>query len=289
MPKTLTKSKIGYDNERFGNTGNRIPIYGWNPFGFGCSNGCPDCWARKLAKRMKCEKCRNFEVHIHPERLHQSVNTAKGRIILCNFCSDTFDGVRQNIEIQSVLGIASVETRHTYIWLTQNAICAKAWGLHYPDKPNWYWGLTIRKPDDLENIGEFLQIPGKRWLSIEPLQGAIKLGCDKWRDNSSEAESIRGMYGPHAAFPLIRGVIVGHNKYKGAPGTETLEHIRSVVNQCNDAGVNVYVKQIWHEGKLCKNSDEFPEDLRIRKLPWEDAFDNQLTQHGGCDETETKK
>ena len=42
----------------------------WNPF-VGCRFNCSYCWARRMAKRLKCEKCRHFIPHFHPERLNK--------------------------------------------------------------------------------------------------------------------------------------------------------------------------------------------------------------------------
>ena len=40
----------------------------WNPF-VGCRFNCSYCWARRMARRLRCERCRRFEPHFHPERL----------------------------------------------------------------------------------------------------------------------------------------------------------------------------------------------------------------------------
>ena len=40
----------------------------WNPF-VGCRFDCSYCWARRIAKRLRCELCKSFEPHFHPERL----------------------------------------------------------------------------------------------------------------------------------------------------------------------------------------------------------------------------
>ena len=298
--KQLARSKIGYDNEIFNNHGG-IPIYGWNPFGFGCSKGCPDCWARKLAKRMSCEKCRNFEVHMHKERLYVPIDTQKPGIELCKFTNDWLDDERDADQIRRFICVTRYyTTRHFYITLTQNVkrlvncvLNNLYWNKETYRPERFYHGLTIRNQADAdEKLPIFLQIPEKKWISYEPAQEGIDWGLTR--------RPIDGDYHGYAGDgPIdyvitkraqqLQGIIVGHNRYKGAAGTETLDHIRSAVLQCENAGVNVYVKQLWIDGKLCKNSDEFPEDLRQRVLPWEEAFESQLTQHGGCDETEPKK
>ena len=39
----------------------------WNPFS-GCLFNCHYCWARRMAKRLPCKRCRSFIPHFHPER-----------------------------------------------------------------------------------------------------------------------------------------------------------------------------------------------------------------------------
>ena len=40
----------------------------WNPF-VGCNFLCRYCWARRMAKRLPCSKCKTFTPHFHLERL----------------------------------------------------------------------------------------------------------------------------------------------------------------------------------------------------------------------------
>jgi len=271
--KGMSKSRIGYTNEL-------VPwYYAVNFGGFGCSGGCPGCWSRGMCHRAKCEKCRAFEVHLHPERLGQPKNTKKPGVVLCNFTCDTFDKKRPGWEIRAVLRAMDAAPWHNYVLLTQQ-----------PDnmapsdvEPTNRWaGLTIRNQDDADNgLDTFSCIDGNLWLSLEPLQEDVRM--KGWLRATK-----------------FRGAIIGHDNRKGAPGTETLEHVRSVVQQCRAAGVNVYVKQIFlwqcpkcgatddstmvetgcvscgaHEcnlgtlkQKLCKDVADFPPDLQYRNLPW---------------------
>jgi len=65
---------------------------------------------------------------------------------------------------------------------------------------------------------------------------------------------------------LLQGVIVGCGRYKGQPFK--LDWARKVVGDCQQAGVNVYVKQLRIDGKLVTDPKDFPPDLRVRQLPW---------------------
>lgn len=123
---------------------------------------------------------------------------------------------------------------------------------------NIYHGLTIRTQAEADQkLAVFLQIPGKLWLSLEPLWGDVAL-CDP------RIGAWIPSYGDR-----VKGVIVGHDNRRGAPGTDTLRHVRSVVKQCRAGGIPVYVKQLWIDGNSFRRDPaEFPPNLRIRDLPW---------------------
>jgi len=46
-----------------------------------------------------------------------------------------------------------------------------------------------------------------------------------------------------------------------------IKWVESIVNQCREAEIPVFVKQIHLNGKLVKNINLFPEHLRIREYP----------------------
>ena len=46
-----------------------------------------------------------------------------------------------------------------------------------------------------------------------------------------------------------------------------IEWVRDLVRQCDAAGVKVFVKQLDIDGKVNKNPEEWPEDLRRQEYP----------------------
>ena len=281
----LTKSNIGYDGEHFS----------WNPGGFGCSNGCDGCWARAMAKRFgHCQRCRNFEVHLHEERLYQASDRKKPATILVNFTCDTFDAERPDADISAILRECIHTKQHTFVLLTKNADRAakhlippsRLNGFRHPDSV--YFGLTIRNQADADaKLPVFMHIPGKKWISYEPAIERVEWNyiptapeqpmhghpeatwrpCGSVLRKPSPPEPGKTILIP-AKWQGIEGIIVGHDNRRGAPGTDTLEHVRSTVEQCRDAGVPVYVKQLLIGGKLRHDAKDFPENLRRRQLPW---------------------
>jgi protein gp37 len=291
----LAKSNIGYTG--IGADGKPVTeYYGWNPGGFGCSANCPGCWSKEIATRFKpkCPDCAAFRVHLHPERLSAPAETKKPGVVLCNFTCDTFDPQRTNRDVLHTLCAADATKGHVYVWLTKQAERMAeilACNRQQPQLACDFWGLTIRNQAEADaKLPQFLTIKGNLWLSLEPLWGSVNLGW--WWSNKSASDPVV------MTCQDIKGVVVGHDNRRGAPGTDTLEHIRGVVQQCKEAGVNVFCKQLWlptcpdcgtfgnliateRPGDDCPgecggkirwkfhtNPDNFPPDLQLRTLPW---------------------
>lgn len=268
--KTMGKSKIRYAKDK-------VPsYYGWNPGGFGCSARCDGCWSEGMSRRLgkdACPQCRTFVPHLHPERLPQPGNTKKPGVVLVNFTCDTFDNARRvagdgitelaHSDVAMMLSAARDAPHHTYVWLTkqpQNVAPFNMGAASFRECANWYLGLSICNQEQADaKLPTFLKTPGKLWLSLEPLWGPVDLDC---------VYSIGECDDDGHPLSNLSGVIVGHDNRRGAPGTDTLDHVRSVVQQCEAAGVSVFVKQLHLDGKLRYDPADFPEDLRHRDLPW---------------------
>ncbi len=262
--KRMGESKIGYRG--IGADGRPVDwYYGWNPGGMGCSAGCDGCWARALAKRFSaCPDCQAFKVHFHEERLDQPAYTKKPGVVLANFTNDWLDIQRAHLDSFMIYNHMMAEPRHVYVTLTKNP--DHLYAVQDIGDAHIFHGLTLRTQAEADvKMGIFSQIPGNLWLSLEPLQERVSFRWAKWAPviDSWHLDSLKP----------IKGVIVGHDNRPGKPGTDTLEHVRSVVQQCRAAGVNVFVKQIHHKGRVLRASKPeefalFPQDIQLRDLPW---------------------
>jgi len=271
----LGKTKIGYVGT--GADGRAITfanLRGWNPM-VGCTRKCPGCYARafKAGRAMSnCLLCNTFTPHIHKDRLDQPQRADNAQVVLVNFFADTLGPEWARGDIYQVLYAANAAPQHTYVLLTQNparaTVTYETVGGHvcFRDNPNWFLGCTIRDQADADaKLPTFLSIPGNLWISYEPARGSVDW---KWRDYW-EHDAARG----RVHQPRITGAIIGHDNRKGAPGTDTLDHIRGCRAQCMDAGISSFVKQVWIGGKLLHASKPseyalYPEDLRGGRLPW---------------------
>jgi protein gp37 len=186
--------------------------------------------------------------------------------------------------------------KHTYLTLTKQPAdlfaftkgMARAKGNWPIDDiwPDWiYNGLTITNQQDAdEKLPTFLQIPGKKWLSIEPMTGPVDLErylincegcgnkgstvieinydmqaqslCNKACIKQGEKSSIDG---------VILGGMTGHLMQSNPMKLEWAEQI---VSDCQGADVPVFVKQIHIDGRLSKEQEEWPGSLRVRQLAW---------------------
>lgn len=126
---------------------------------------------------------------------------------------------------------------------------------------NVWLGTTIENQEMADKrIPELLKCePFKLFLSIEPILSKINLKlCDEFPDKDGCYEDVR-----HQINWVIAGAESGHNRRECK-----IEWIENIVEQCKSAYVPVFVKQIHLNGKLIKDINQFPENLRIRELPW---------------------
>jgi protein gp37 len=160
---------------------------------------------------------------------------------------------------------------------------------HNAAASNVWVGFTARNQDELHQVlravctvrhaNPYAHI----WLSLEPLWAGLDFNTHLYPDDPQDGLKTDWLKrtlelqsgGTIVHKPYIDGIIVGQDKRRTAPGTDTLDHVRSVVEQCQAAEVPVYCKQVWLPRprtvlppKLYMDPIDFPEDLRLRSLPW---------------------
>lgn len=179
-----------------------------------------------------------------------------------------------------------------------------------PDRwplPNLILGVSVEdQPNADLRIADLLMTPAAcRMLSMEPLLGDVDLTSVLWpgkgghrvdvlRRGYWNAEGYRA-FGPSAELGAPRGGFTNHSDMNGidwvvvggesGPGARpcNVKWIRSIVQQCRDAGVSCFVKQLGSNpvkaAEICgtvpmrlkdrKGGDptEWPQDLRVREFP----------------------
>jgi len=199
-----------------------------------------------------CDLCREFEPHIHPERLEHPRKKRTPGVVLVNFTADTFDPAQSRAYPQLVFDAAGEGPQHNYVFLTKQL---EEMQKRLPEKvsPHWWFGLTLCNQGQVDGkFDDFAKMMNiRKWLSIEPLWSPIDLG---------------------PRLELMEGVIVGHdNRKQKQDKIPNYVGVTSVVEQCIAARVPVFVKQLWvseDDRTVCTEPDRFPIHLQHRQLAW---------------------
>ncbi|NKQ54975.1 phage Gp37/Gp68 family protein [Amycolatopsis sp. K13G38] len=161
----------------------------WNPT-TGCdriSAGCDNCYALKLAGRLKAmgqaryqvdgnEKTSGpgFGVTLHPDSLDAPLRWTKPRIIFVNSMSDLFHARVPISYIREVFATIRKTPQHTYQVLTKRSLrMARVAGkLDWP--PNLWMGVSVESSDQLQRMDHLRSVPAVvRFISAEPLLGPL--------------------------------------------------------------------------------------------------------------------
>lgn len=229
-----------------------------------CSPGCDHCWSAAQTNRFnKADIALTNQAHgfksfgkfngnliTHPERLKR-FNARKPKVFA--IWNDLFHEAVPDEFIDDVM-LRMWHSDHTFLVLTKRAKRMKDYikkecsSYAISMMENVYFGLTVCNQEEAdEKIPIFLQVPGKRFLSIEPMLENIDL-CNigsplSYVDALKGIHYFRGESVNH--FHPINAVILGGETGPGARPMHP-DWVRSVRNQCAAAGVPFFFKQ-WGE------------------------------------------
>jgi protein gp37 len=189
----------------------------WNPV-TGCtkvSPGCLNCYAERLAKRLRAMGQPNykygFEVALHEQTLAIPLSWKKPRMIFVNSMSDLF---HESVPIEFIKEIFDVMRRaswHQFQILTKRSkrLIEINDVIDWPD--NVWMGVSVENEDYLSRIDHLRVVNAKiKFLSFEPLLGPV---------NSLSFQDIHwvivgGESGPKARLIKEEWVINLRNKCK---------------------------------------------------------------------------
>jgi protein gp37 len=181
-------------------------------------------------------------IETHPERL--SIPLKRRKPTVYAVWNDLF---HEAVPIQFRVDTCSTMlgcNRHTYLILTkrpnemlryfkENTLSG------YAGRDHIWHGLTICNQQEAdEKIPVFRKVPGKKFLSIEPMLGPINLGINLFKMGNLGTEDDGG----HRMAPdNIDAVILGGETGPGARPMHP-DWLRSVRDQCSAAGVTFFFK-----------------------------------------------
>jgi protein gp37 len=202
----------------------------------------------------------NGRIITHPDRLDIPLKRKKPTVYA--LWNDLFhEDVLNDFQIKAYNSMY-VNGRHIFLVLTKRPVRMESFfRLHAPGAPssqfsNIYHGLTVCHQQEAdEKIPIFLQVPGKKFLSIEPMLGAIDFSYNRFcgvmgwgppdppRRGENQEERLKAQ--SRWVLGKIDAVIVGGETGPGARPIHP-DWVRSVRDQCQAAGVPFFFKQ-WGE------------------------------------------
>lgn len=271
----------------------------WNPV-TGCSGkGCKvrdRCWAKEISRRFPLvhgfegirdedgymrghEPVPFSKVQFHPERLDKPLHWKKPRRIGVCFTGDMFDG-QVSFQQRGLILRTMVRTpQHQYFLLTKQINNMRNFwdgcishGI-IPSIPPWIFnGVSITDQEDVHRMTpELLKIPGRKWLSIEPMLSEIDFNDL----NEYLYQQCTVCWGPgeddwgYDIEPREDGIEWAVIGCESGPKRRhiSLEAIQRVVTEFQDAQIPVFVKQLDINSKVVHDIEKFPKELQVREYP----------------------
>ncbi len=251
----------------------------WNPT-TGCtklSAGCHFCYAERMAKRLQAmgqpHYANGFQVAIHPDALELPLRWKRPRRVFVDSMSDLFHVAVPSDFIQSVFGIMEKAKWHTYQVLTKRAERLYQWVNAYEcwlqyatgksfaeTHPNVHLGVSIEDQNALDNRLPWLLLTpaAVRFLSCEPLLGPLNLKLNyPFEDESGKLVN----WGDRLHWVIVGGESGPHCR------PMDVAWACSIHEQCKQAGVAFFMKQLGGNPDKRHRLEDFPEDLRVRQFP----------------------
>lgn len=217
----------------------------WNPWQ-GCrkvSEGCKNCYMFRDKKRYGQDA--SIVIRSKPPTFNKPFSWEEpAKVFVCSW-SDFF--IKEADSWRNDAYDIIDKTPHlTYLLLTKRPENTM---VRYRYRPNVWLGVTIENQINLKRLEYFSpESAPVKFLSLEPLIGSINFETDDLHD--------------------IDWVIVGAESGPDRRPCK-IEWVRAIVEQCKEAGVPVFVKQLHIDGKVSSDTNEWPEDLRIQEFPVE--------------------
>ena len=211
----------------------------WNPV-TGCtkiSPGCKNCYAEKMAKRLKAMGQRNykngFKLTLQPHMLEVPLRWKKPQTIFVNSMSDLFHKDVPLEYIQEVFYVMKRAHWHRFQVLTKRADRLEEIAPFLAWPPNIWMGVSVESQDHVSRIDHLRRTDAQtKFLSLEPLLGSL------------ENLDLSG---------IDWAIVGGESGFKARP--MPADWVNGIKDQCVDAGVAFFFKQ-WGGVQKKRNGRE---------------------------------
>lgn len=241
----------------------------WNPIS-GCSKistGCDNCYAERMAKRLKgrfgySDIVDPFSVTFHQDKLAKPVGWKKPqRVFVCSM-GDLFHEDVQFSWARAVFRIMLQANHHTYMILTKRPDKMRRFyeDLKYHDDfgsmdnlDHVWLGVSVEDQEQADKrIRSLLKTPAAvKFVSVEPMLKPIDLTRSAGMCACGNMSSGCPACHPRGYLLGIDWIIIGAESGPGARKIDNA-HILNLAVQCEGAKVPVFLKQAWINDKLVK-------------------------------------
>jgi protein gp37 len=199
----------------------------WNPI-TGCtkiSSGCKNCYAERMAKRLKAMGQRNyangFDVTVHESAFELPLRWKKPQMVFVNSMSDLFHDSVPTSCIKHLFAVMNQADWHVFQILTKRSPRLAHLGRDLPWSDHIWMGVTVENAESAHRIDDLRACGAKvKFVSLEPLLGPLA-GID---------------------LDDIDWVIAGGESGPGARPMEA-HWVRDIRDQCLAAGIPFFFKQ----------------------------------------------
>ena len=152
----------------------------WNPV-TGCtkiSPGCKNCYAERMARRLKAMGQPNykngFQATMHEQSLELPLRWKKPKTIFVNSMSDLFHKDVKDEFIKKVFNVMQKADWHRFQVLTKRPIRVLKLNDELPWMSNIWMGVSVENKDYTVRIDQLRKTGAKiKFLSLEPLLGSL--------------------------------------------------------------------------------------------------------------------
>ena len=260
----------------------------WNPV-TGCtpiSEGCRNCYAQRMAKRLAGRAGYPaddpFRVTFHENRLDEPLRRKKPTTYFVCSMGDLFHEDVPDEDIDRVFGVMARASWHQFILLTKRARRMMEYSLDLQTfdgawrferqhlvapNPVHKYALQFRRGEPLPNVILGVSVEDQDTAN-ERIPILLRTAAAKRIVSYEPAiESVDSTDWLRCPEPSIDAIYAGCESGPRRRPAE-LDWFRDIAQQCEEAGVPLFIKQLSIDGRVSHDPNEWPEDLRIRELPY---------------------